>query len=256
MPGNEVHDDFLLVSFKVTEPEEFLKFGMNNVGIYIHRRLKSFNQIYNFFSMEKSVTTFAELKGKTIYTTGKGATPEYALNYLLEKNGLKSSDFSIEFKSEATEIVAALKANPKAVGILPEPFVTVAMSQIEDLQVLFDFTSEWKKCSDGKNLVTGVTVVRTAFLKSHKDVVNQYMKKAKASIAYVNKNPLQMATSVEKYGIVKAKIAEKAIPSCNLKYLDGANMKTELFAYLETLYSQNPSAVGGKLPDDEFFYQK
>ena len=55
MPGNEVHDDFLLVSFKVTEPEEFLKFGMNNVGIYIHRRLKSFNQIYNFFSFHQSV---------------------------------------------------------------------------------------------------------------------------------------------------------------------------------------------------------
>lgn len=51
-----------------------------------------------------SVQSVADLKGKTIYASGKGATPEYALNYMLTANGIDpEKDVTIEYKSEHSE---------------------------------------------------------------------------------------------------------------------------------------------------------
>ena len=43
-----------------------------------------------------TVHSIADLKGRTIYAGGKGATPEYALNYILEKNGLVPGNDRVE----------------------------------------------------------------------------------------------------------------------------------------------------------------
>ena len=55
------------------------------------------------------VSSVADLRGRTIYASGKGATPEYALNYILSENGVDpEKDVNIEWKSEHAECLAAL----------------------------------------------------------------------------------------------------------------------------------------------------
>lgn len=73
------------------------------------------------------VQSIADLKGKTLYLTGKGTTPDYVIQYLLKANGLTTDDVTLEYKSEATEVVAALTEDTAAIGLLPQPFVTAAM---------------------------------------------------------------------------------------------------------------------------------
>ena len=199
--------------------------------------------------------SFEELKGATIYTTGKGTTPEYALNYLLEQNGMTPEDFNIEYKSEATEVVAALQSDTEAVGVLPQPFVTVAQSQIEGLNILMSLTEEWNRVAKDSELVTGVTVVRKDYLKEHEDQIQKFMTDLENSIDYVNANVEEMSASVEKYDIIKAAIAKKAIPYCNLTYIAGTDMKNKLGGYLEVLFQQDAQSVGGAVPDDDFYYQ-
>ena len=66
----------------------------------------------------ETVTDIKSLAGKTIYATGKGATPEYALTYLLAQNGLElGRDVNVEWKSEPTEIVAQMAAMDNAVAL-------------------------------------------------------------------------------------------------------------------------------------------
>lgn len=75
-----------------------------------------------------SVKSVKDLKGKTIYASGKGATPEYALNSVLKANGIDpEKDVTVEFKSEHAEVVSALVQDQTAVGLLPQPFVTTAL---------------------------------------------------------------------------------------------------------------------------------
>lgn len=205
-----------------------------------------------------SIQSFSDLKGKTIYMTGKGTTPEYALNYLLGKNGLTRDDVAVEFKTEATEVASILQNTENAVGLLPQPFVTVACNQNEALRIALNLTEEWDKVQgeEKSSLVTGVTVVRNQFLEEHPEAVKTFLEEHKFSADFVNKNIEEAAALIESYDIVKAVIAEKAIPYCNITCITGKEMKEKLSGYLNSLLEQNPEAVGGQLPDEAFYYTK
>ena len=122
-----------------------------------------------------NISTMQDLDGKTVYMTGKGQTPDYVFSYLLKENGM-TDKVTVEYKSEATEVAAVLAQNSEAIGVLPQPFVTAACAQNENLSVCMDLTAEWDKVTnDGSRLITGVTVVRTAFLNDNKEAVNALM---------------------------------------------------------------------------------
>ena len=205
------------------------------------------------------VQSVSDLKGKTIYASGKGATPEYALNYILKENGLTpGEDVQIEWKSEHAECVAALAEHEDAAALLPQPFVTTAQSKNDSLRVVLDLTEEWDKIQkdNGGNssLVTGVTVVRTEFAREHPEIVEDFMERYQESVSYVNEHIEEAAKLIGDYDIVPEEIAKKALPECNIVYIDGAEMKEKLSGYLEVLEQENPQAVGGALPADEFYY--
>lgn len=205
------------------------------------------------------VQSVSDLKGKTIYASGKGATPEYALNYILEENGLTpGEDVQIEWKSEHTECVAALAEHEDAIALLPQPFVTTAQSKNDSLRVALDLTEEWdniQKANGGNSsLVTGVTVVRTEFAQEHPEIVEDFMERYQESVSYVNDHTDEAAKLIGDYDIVPEEIAKKALPECNIVYIDGSEMKEKLSGYLEVLEQENPQAVGGALPADEFYY--
>ena len=206
-----------------------------------------------------TIQDISELKGKTIYASGKGATPEYALNYILKENGLiPGEDVQIEWKSEHTECVAALTEHPDEIALLPQPFVTTAQSKNSSLQVVLDLTDEWDKIQEKNNgnssLVTGVTIVRTEFAQEHPEILKDFMEHYEESVSFVNSNTEEAARLIGGYDIVPEEIAKKALPECNIVCIDGNEMKEKLSGYLEVLEQENPQAVGGALPADEFYY--
>ena len=201
------------------------------------------------------LNSVADLKGKTICLTGKGTTPEASLRYLLEKNGLGENDYTLEFKSEATEVAAVLAENTDAIGLLPQPFVTAALMQNDSLHIALDVNEEWKRAAGGDGMVTGVTVVRKAFLEEHPQAVKNFLKEHAESADSVNTNVDEAAAMAVEAGIVaKEPIAAKAIPNCNIVCVTGKDMKSALSAYLEVLAEFNAELVGGQLPGDDFYY--
>ena len=203
------------------------------------------------------VTSVADLAGKTIYSTGKGTTPEYVLNYILSENGIDpAKDVTIEYKSEATEVLAMLQsAGEGAVAVLPQPYVTAAQAQVEGLTVALDLTEEWNKIDPDSQLITGVLAVRSDYAEQHPEELEVFLADYRSSIEWVTANTADAAQLVAEYGIVaKAPLAEKALPACNITYMDGADMKQALSGYLDVLYQQDAASVGGALPGDDFYY--
>lgn len=202
----------------------------------------------------ETVTDVRSLAGKTLYATGKGATPEYALTYLLAQNGLTlGEDVTVEWKSEPSEIVALMAQEEHAIAMLPQPFVTVAQGKLEGLRVALDLSAQWDALGLDSRLITAGLLVRKAFADEHPEAVAKFLKEYAASTDYANSNPAETAALVEKLGIVNAAVAEKALPKCNLVCITGAEMKTAVSGYLQTLYDLKPEAVGGAMPDDGFY---
>ena len=208
-----------------------------------------------------TVASVQDLRGRTIFASGKGATPEYALNYVLSQNGIDpEKDVTIEWKSEHSECLAALVSAEGAVAMLPQPFVTTAQMKQEGVQIVLDMNQMWDELQKGNDqtskLITGVMVVRTEFAEQHPETVAAFMDAYQQSVAYVNENNDQAAALIGRYDIIPEAVAKVALPYCRIVYIDGQDMKTQLSGYLKVLFDQNPAAVGGALPDDAFYFQK
>ena len=206
------------------------------------------------------INSIEDLKGKTIYSTGQGATPEYVIDFILKQNGI--DDVKVEYMQEHAELATALISGDVSIGILPEPNVTTALSKNDKLQHGLDLTKEWEKACkgtefEGSLLSMGCVIVRTEFLNENKDAVDDFLDEYKDSINFANENIDMASTKIEKYGIIPSEdLAKKAIPNCNMVYIDNEEMKNSISRFLEVLYNANPKAVGGKLPDEEFYYTK
>jgi len=227
----------------------------NSEGAVQFLAINTLGVVYIVEKGGETVTDWESLAGKTIYATGKGTTPENALRYLLAQHGLDiDADVTVEWKSEPTEVVAQLAQLDNAVAMLPQPFVTVAQTQIEGLRIALDLTKSWDELNNGSQFITAGLIVRTEFAKENPDVIAKFLEEYAASTTFINENPADGAVLVEKYGIVKAAVAEKAIPYCNIVCITGEEMRPMVQGYLEVLFQQNPKSIGGSVPDDAFFY--
>ena len=202
-----------------------------------------------------AVQSLADLEGKTMVASGKDSTPEYALRYLLEENGVDpDTGVVIDWKNEHSECVSALASGAATIALLPQPFVTVAESKMPELRTALDLTEQWDALDNGSALITGVVVARRDVVKAHPQAVERFLEQYAASVDWVNANTADAAALIGEYGIVDAAVAEKALPACNIVCITGSEMKEKLSGYLQVLCDASADSVGGAMPGDDFYY--
>ena len=205
-----------------------------------------------------TIQSVEDLRGKTIYSTGKGATPEYALNYILGENGLTAgTDVTVEYKSEHSELASLLAAGQADLAVLPQPFVTSVLAKNPDVRIALNLTEEWDKVTeDGSKLTMGALVVRKDYAESNPEAVRNFLKEYQASTQYVTDeaNLDDAAALIEQYGIISAAVAKQALPYCNIVCITGEEMRTAAEGFLSILAKANPQSVGGTLPAENFYY--
>ncbi len=201
-----------------------------------------------------TVHSVADLAGKTLYATGQGSTPEYILNEILAKNGL--TGVKVEYKTEHSELAALMASGEVVLGMLPEPNVTSVLMKNSSVRIALNLTEEWKKVCKGE-AVQGCIIVSKKVSESRKADLDAFLDSYKASVDYVLANPDEASETIADLGIVaSAAMAKKALPNCNIVYIDGDEMISALSEFYAVLYGANPASVGGKLPDDSLYYKK
>ena len=199
------------------------------------------------------VNSVADLAGKTVYATGQGATPEYILNYLLDKNGVAGS-VEVNYVGEHAALATMLAGGSAEIGMLPEPNVTSTLAGNDNLRIALNLTEEWNKvCST--ELVQGVVIARKSFVNEHPEAIEQFLREYEKSSAFVNENIDEAAKLIVDAGILgNVEIAKKAIPNCNISFSKGEAMHKAVEGMLTVLFEANPKSIGGKLPDKDFYY--
>ncbi len=213
--------------------------------------------VLSLLSNGQEVNAVSDLKGKTIYAPGQGANPEYILRYVLTGNGLDpDKDVTLRFVGEGSELLTVWQSDPEAVILAPQPVATSILMQNENAKTLFDMTEEWDKIAGGDStLMMGCVIVRNEFLQANPGAVELFLQEYAASIEKAQSDVEGTAALCQQYGLIpKAALAQKAIPSCGLTFVTGAEMKTGLSGYLQVMFDANPKSVGGALPGDNFYY--
>lgn len=214
--------------------------------------------LYVLSNKGTEINSINDLKGKKIYTTGQGSNPEYIINYILEKNGInKDTDLTIEFKAEGSELAPVWNTEPDTVIIAPQPVATTITKKFEGSKLALNLTEEWEKVSPESALMQGCVVVRTEFLASNKEAVDNFLTDYKASIEKAQSDIDTTSALCEKYGMVpQAAVAKAALPFVGLCYIDGAEMKTKLTGFLNVMFTADDKSIGGKMPGEDFWYEK
>ncbi|NMA69950.1 MAG: ABC transporter substrate-binding protein [Desulfitobacterium sp.] len=181
------------------------------------------------------------------------------IQYLLKHHGLEVGKVvQLDYFTQHSDLAAALAGGDVAIGLLPQPHVTTAMLKNPDLKIALDLTKEWEQVApQGGQLPMGCLVVQKEFAENNQEALNTFLAEYKESVSFVNKNVEQAAELMEQYGILpKAQIAQKALPYCNIVFIDAQTGKTDLEEYYQVLYDFEPSSIGGKLADEGFYYSK
>ncbi|MEI7884517.1 MAG: MqnA/MqnD/SBP family protein [Clostridia bacterium] len=203
---------------------------------------------------EDKISNIEDLSGKTIYATGQGATPEYVLRYLLASQGI--TDVKILYKQEHAELAALVASGEIKLAMLPEPFVTIVLQKNKQAKRLLDFSVVWQGATKGLDLPMGGLVIQKIWANENPKTIKKFLQEYQASVEYANANPVATGQLIEKYGIMSnGELAAQALPNCKLVYWSGEKMQQAVSHYYEVLAELEPKAVGGKLPDGEFYYQ-
>lgn len=205
----------------------------------------------------ESVQSVADLKGKTLYSTGQGASPEYTLSHILEQNGI-ADEVQVEFKNEHAELAALLAQGKAELALLPQPFVTTVLMQNEKLRVALDLTQEWSRVSkDGSEMLTGCIVVQQKLIDENPQALSDFLQEYEASVSYVT-DPANLdaaASLIVAQDILASEVVAKAaLPACGITFLAGEPMKKAADGFLKVLFDADAKSVGGALPGAEFYY--
>ena len=204
------------------------------------------------------IDSLDDLKGKTLWATGQGSTPEYVLNYILEAAGL-TGEVTVEYKAEHAELATLAAAGTVEVAMLPEPHVTSVLNQNADFRIALDVTELFNQYSTekGENAVLsmGSAIVNKEWAAANADKLAEFMAAYAASVEFVNSDLEAASLMVEAQGIIpKAPVAKKAIPNCHIVFVTGEEMKSQIAPFFQVLFNANPKSVGGTLPADDFYY--
>jgi NitT/TauT family transport system substrate-binding protein len=207
--------------------------------------------------VDSNITSFEDLKntGKTLYSSGQGATPEYVLNHVLEHNGITEQDITVRYLPQHADLANQIASGTVDMALLPEPFVSTVLYKNPKLSVIISLSDEWQKIY-GMDMPMSVVVVQNDFIAENRDALQKLMVDYKQSVSFVTNNLTEASLLMENFDIIANKdIAVKAISRSALCFETGPKSQKILENYFEVLYKANPKSVGGKIPGEEIYYK-
>lgn len=219
-------------------------------------QIMAVNTIGNLYVVgTDNVTSIADLEGKKLGMSGKGSTPDFAMNYILKQNSLEGK-VELDYSTDHATLAQAVIAEDSTVALLPQPFVTQTIMKNSNVKILIDLNEAWKEASNNASeLYTGCIVINKEFAENNKEFVAEFLKQYEASVSWVNENPKDASVLVEKNEIMpSAALAEKAIPNSGITFIPANEVKISLNNFYKVLFDSNPASIGGKMPDDSFYF--
>ncbi len=212
------------------------------------------------FGSDTSIHSWNDLKGKRVSLMAKGNTPDVLFRYLAKANGINpEKDLRLDYSFPGhIELANAIASGISDLGVISEPMVSLVQQNNPLVRPLIDLNMEWEKqFGDSIPFAQTSLLVKKEFLHKYPQFVEEYLAKIEESIIWVNKYPNEAAALIRKYGILPdSGLAVLSIPRCNIKFASATQEKYGIQEYLKVFYTFNPLIIGGKLPDEEFYYEK
>lgn len=203
---------------------------------------------------DSGVTSLADIKGKTVYATGKGGYCEYFINAVLTQNGIDpEKDVKIEYKEQDELAALALDGTAK-LCFVPEPYATRIVRENKEMKRLVDLNGLWEK-STGTKPVQSVVIARTEYIEKNPEYIETFLFHNEVSLNYLSSEDNQGINFLSENGYFSSfDLAAATVSASNLVFMKGEDMKPLIKGTFEAFYAVDPASVGGAIPDDGIFH--
>lgn len=208
------------------------------------------------FGSDSTILSWNDLKGKKVNVMAKGMTPDVLFRYLLEKNGVDpENDLTLDYSFPThIDLANAVAAGQAKLGVISEPLVSLVMQRNKNVRPIFDLNSEWEKTLNLPIAQTAL-IAKKSLIEKNPQLVERVIADYQKSSQWVNNYPDSAAALIVKYDILpNIEVARNAIPRSNLKFVRAKSDMKQISEYLSIFYQMNPKIIGGKVPDENFYY--
>ena len=219
-------------------------------------------------NMPEGATTaekLASLKGKVVYNIGQGATPDLTFKYILDHFGIEYAEgdtatagvVTLNYVNTGSELIPLLKQGKAEYGIMGEPAVTKANANA-GTSTVFDIQALWQEATGSATAgfpQAGVFVKDSLLTSEHAAFIEWFITKLTENDEWAPANAETVSSALTSAGSTSlAGLTSATIAACNLDTIKAADAKAAVNTYLKVLFDFNKATVGGKMPDDNFFY--
>ncbi|WP_300756259.1 ABC transporter substrate-binding protein [uncultured Brachyspira sp.] len=198
-------------------------------------------------SANNKIQTINDIKNNTVYCGTKLAAPDLMLQYLISKEQIPN--VNINYSLSNPDLSKAVASKNADIAILPEPFLSSAMLENKDVHIVV----EMSKYID--NYPVAVLIAKNYFINHNKMLLKEILNEYKKSTDYIINNKEEMKNLIkERNMIINAEAAYYGLNRMGLVFYEGEKMKFALNSYYNFLYNFDKKLIGGKIPNDNFYY--
>ena len=225
-----------------------------NKGIaYRCAAVTGMGNLYLVARKDAGLDSVRDLESLTLHIPGKNTTPDLVTQLIA---GKRSLNLNLDYSFNPSDLSKALAAGVVQAAVLPEPMASIALKSSDDLEIVYDMQKLWKDSfSEGREYPLTVLVLRKAFVENWPSLAQELLEAAGESLEWVKDNPADAAALISEHGFtLPPPVVKQAIPRSNYVFLEGREMSIVIKPWFERVAELNPASLGGKVPDDKFFY--
>ena len=205
-----------------------------------------------FLASLEPLSSLSDLEGMEIVAFSQNSTPDVVLLTVLNESGLLDK-VSIHYVGSVSEAQGELLAGTADAALLAEPILSVSQTKAE-LNII-DLQDEWARLTGAQSYPQAGIYIKSEIVEKYPDLIESFLRLVEQSINNANADSTGIAASLEaiEFGL-PAKIIESAIPNSHLVFETADKSKVDLEFYYNKIMELNPALLGGRLPDEGFYY--
>jgi len=239
--------------------------NLYNKGVDIKLLNISVWGILGMITRDKNLKTLADFKGKKIAMPFRADMPDIVFEEIVKAQGLSpKKDFNLQYMSSPFDAMQMLIMRRVDHALLAEPAISIALKKTgsfplkliaPDLYRSTDLQKEWGKTFKVETKIPQAGMAVIGDLIKNKHVIKRFNEEYNKSLQWYKENPKKAGELVVKtIPMLDAGGVTNSIKHVQLNSVKAQDSKEDLEFFYKMLEQNNPKTIGGKLPNDGFYY--
>lgn len=221
--------------------------------------------ILEMLSRDKNIKSLKDFKGKEIIVPFRADMPDIVLKQLIKSQGFDiKKDFKLKYVASPIDAMQMLILRQADHVLLIEPAASMALHKTKTFPAKLvaptlyrsvDLQKEWGETFNTVDKIPQAGIAVIGDMINNDKVKRRFLEEHGKSLKWYKQNPKEASKlAASTFPVLKAQAVEDSIPNLRLENISAKDAKESLTLFFNILKKDSPKSIGGKLPNDDFYY--